>query len=229
MKKLSIILFGPQGSGKSSQGKMLAKELGIPLLVMGDIFRAEIKNKTKIGKDAQQVLARGNLMPDYVSELLLRRELEKEKYKKGILLDGYPRTHDQAHDIDEIIKTDYAIYLKINDTLVMKRIGNRRSCDRGHVFSLIYNKPKKKGICDYDGLPLKKRLDDTGPVIKNRLNIFHKQTEPIIGHYRRRKKLITVDASGSIDKVNQMLMGNLKSKIQNFKSQTSTKSKITKF
>lgn len=210
--KLNVILFGPQGSGKSTQGKRLARFLGLPLLVMGDILRAEIRNKTKIGKDAKAVIDKGDLIPDYVAELLLRRELIKPKYDKGIVLDGYPRTHDQAHDVDDIINTKYAILLNIPDNLVVKRISNRRGCKNGHVFSLIYNKPKKPGICDIDGLPLKQRIDDTIPVIKNRLKIYHTETEPIIEHYHKRGKLLKFDASGQIDEVYKEIVKVLKKK-----------------
>ena len=170
---LNIILFGPQGSGKSTQGVKISKLLGIPLLVMGDLFRKEIEKGSKIGKFAKPIISKGNLMPDAITEKLLKSEIKKKRYSKGVILDGFPRNKSQAVKIKEILKIDYVIVLEILDSIVVKRISNRRGCKNGHVFSLIFNKPKKQGVCDIDGFKLVQRTDDTKEVIKNRLKIYH--------------------------------------------------------
>ncbi len=203
-RKLNLILMGPQGSGKGTQGELLSERLNIPLLVTGDLFRAHIALGTYLGQLAEQTIHAGELMPDDITRELVDNELIQLR-DRGVIIDGYPRNVKQAEDLDKMLRIDYLIYLHVPDEVTIERISNRRTCSAGHVYNLISKPPRIAGVCDHDQLPLEVRADDQPDAIERRLNIYHTQTEPVIDYYRKQGKLLQFDASLSIQEVHEAI------------------------
>ncbi len=201
-KKLRIALFGPQGAGKGTQAEMLAKKYNLPVLSTGEVFRKEIKEQTELGKLASDLINRGQLVPDETTNGIVLGELRAPKYQNGFILDGYPRNMDQLAVLEKNISLDSAILLLISDKEVQKRLAGRRVCPNcGAIFNIINKPPKKDGVCDVCGGKLITRDDDKPEAIAKRLQIYHRETEPIINYYAGKEKLIEVDGSGTIEKV----------------------------
>lgn len=212
-QKLNLILMGPQGSGKGTQGELLSERLGIPLLVTGDLFRAHIALGTYLGQLAEQTIHAGDLMPDDITRELVDNELTQLR-AQGVIIDGYPRNVKQAEDLDSMLNVDYLIYLHVPDAVTVERISNRRTCSAGHVYNLISKPPRKAGVCDHDALPLEVRADDQPQAIQRRLDIYHTQTEPVIDHYRKQGKLLQFDASDSIEMVHEAIVRRLRAVLE---------------
>lgn len=201
-KKLRIALFGPQGAGKGTQAEMLAKKYNLPVLSTGEVFRKEIKEQTELGKLASDLINRGQLVPDETTNGIVLGELRAPKYQNGFILDGYPRNMNQLAVLEKNISLDWAILLLISDEEVQKRLAGRRVCPNcGAIFNIINKPPKKDGVCDVCGGKLITRDDDKPEAIAKRLQIYHRETEPIINYYAGKEKLIEVDGSGTIEKV----------------------------
>ena len=197
---MNIILLGPQGSGKGTQATLLAQQFDLCTVSVGELLRHEANKKTKREKLIKETLAKGNLVPTTISLQLLQEYLEKSSCKKGIILDGFPRTLDQAEALDEMMAIDIVIELFISDEQAIERLSGRLQCKQGHLYGTNIP-PKKKDICDIDGEKLFHREDDTPEAIKERLLIYHDETELLLEYYRPRNILHTVDASKSPQKV----------------------------
>lgn len=199
---LKISIFGPQGSGKGTQAEMLAKKYNLPVLSTGEIFRNEIKNKTELGKLADSLINRGNLVPDETTNKIVLGELAKQKYQNGFILDGYPRNMRQLVVLEKNFGLDFAIELAISDEGVVKRLASRRVCSNcGAIYNVLNKPPRKEGICDLCGEKMETREDDKPEAIAKRLRIYHQETEPIVNYYAVNKKLIKVDGARSIERV----------------------------
>lgn len=199
---LKISIFGPQGSGKGTQAEMLAKKYNLPVLSTGEIFRNEIKNKTELGKLADSLINRGNLVPDETTNKIVLGELAKQKYQNGFILDGYPRNMRQLVVLEKNFGLDFAIELAISDEGVVKRLASRRVCSNcGAIYNVLNKPPRKEGICDLCGGKMETREDDKPEAIAKRLRIYHQETEPIVNYYAVNKKLIKVDGARSIERV----------------------------
>jgi adenylate kinase len=194
---MHYIVLGPQASGKGTQAQMLSQELGIIHISVGEKLREEVAAGTKLGHAIKEKLDRGELVDDDLVETMIRRLIQQTG--KGFVLDGFPRTETQAKFLDNITTIEKVVVLKVKDKTAVERISGRRECPRGHDYHLLYNPPKKEGICDIEGLPLHKRSDDTTATIMKRLETFHKTTEPLIAHYKG--KVIEVDGEKSIKDV----------------------------
>lgn len=200
---MKIIMLGAPGAGKGTQAKKIAEKCGIPHISTGDIFRANIKNGTELGKKAKTYMDQGLLVPDeLVCDLVVDR-IQHDDCKKGYILDGFPRTIPQAESLDKALqaigeKMDYAIDVEVPDENIVKRMGGRRACvGCGATYHLVYAPTKKEGVCDACGGELILRDDDKPETVQKRLGVYHEQTQPLIDYYKNQGILREVD--GSVD------------------------------
>jgi len=198
--KTKIVLLGPPGSGKGTQAERLDDELGLTRLSTGDMLREAVRNQTDLGKEAQKYMDSGKLVPNDLVIGLMKNKIST--LKGGFILDGYPRTVEQADALATIIEIDVAINLDVDDEELVKRLTNRRSCPNCNaVYHLIYKKPKKDGICDKCDHELYQRSDDTEKTVRERLKVYRDNTFPLIEYYEARKKLVNIDGKGDIDEI----------------------------
>jgi adenylate kinase len=210
-----IILLGPPGAGKGTQAGLISESFGLPHISSGNIFRENMKAKTELGKLAEGYLQRGELVPDDVTIAMIRQRLLQEDCAKGALLDGFPRTVAQAKALDEMVTgIDGRImavpYIKVAEEVLIDRLGGRWTCRaEGHVFHEKHNPPKNAGVCDFDGSELYQREDDKAETVRNRIQVYLSQTQPLIDYYTDKGLLLEVDGSQPIEKVSQDLMAAL--------------------
>ncbi len=204
---MKIVMLGAPGAGKGTQAQMIAEKYGLPHVSTGDIFRANIKNGTELGKEAKTYMDKGLLVPDELTVKILMDRVAKEDCKNGYVLDGFPRNIPQAEVLDKALtelgdKIDYAIDVEVPDENIIKRMSGRRACTScGATYHVEYVPPKKAGICDNCGEPLVLRDDDKEETVKNRLNVYHEQTQPLIEYYTKKNVLKTVDGTRDMQKV----------------------------
>lgn len=203
---MKIIMLGAPGAGKGTQAKMIADKCGIPHISTGDIFRANIKNGTELGAKAKEYMDKGLLVPDELTCGLVVDRIQAEDCKDGYILDGFPRTIPQAEALEEALnkigqKVDFAINIDVPDENIISRMSGRRACTScGATYHVVFNPPKKEGICDDCGAELVLRDDDKPETVKNRLRVYHDQTQPLIDFYSARDVLRTVDGTQSMEK-----------------------------
>jgi adenylate kinase len=195
---MKLVFFGAPGAGKGTLAQMLFDKLHIIQISTGDLFRDAIKNKTELGNKVSGILDKGELVPDELTIALVEERIKKPDCAKGYILDGFPRTMVQAERWEQINPVDKAIYFEIDDELVRKRLSGRRMCRKcGTIYNIFFSRPKAEGVCDKDGETLISRKDDSIETINNRLSVYHSQTAPLLGYYRKLKKELTIDASVS--------------------------------
>lgn len=202
---LRTILLGPPGAGKGTQAVKIVEKYNIPHISTGDIFRANIKNGTELGKRAQEYMNKGQLVPDdLVVEIATTRLLEDD-CKDGFLLDGFPRTVYQAEKLDEFLenhgqKLDKVINLEVESKELITRLTGRRVCKScGASFHVVNIPPKKEGVCDLCGGELVQRADDTEETVKNRINVYQEQTMPLVEYYQKAGLLATIDGAKPLE------------------------------
>ena len=206
-KRLNIILLGPPAAGKGTQSQLIEKRYAISHISTGDMFRAAIKEQTPLGKEAYQYTSTGRLVPDEVTNGLVKERLSKDDCKKGFLLDGFPRTVIQADVLQEILSSlgtslTCCILLKADDELLIDRIASRRVClNCGASYSIKTNKPKVENVCDCCGTELVFRNDDRPESFKVTVEDYHKKTFPLVEYYKKKGLLYEVDALLPIDEV----------------------------
>lgn len=190
---MNLILMGPPGAGKGTQGEILSKRLGIDTISTGVMLRTAIKNKTEVGKLAEQYINDGKLVPDEVMVTIVKERLSQPDCANGFILDGFPRTTAQAEALTASgVKIDKALSLEVDDDMIIERLSSRRECSKcGAPYNVIFNKPEVEGKCDKCGGDLIQRADDNPDTIKNRLNVYHEQTEPIKDYYAKLGLLVT--------------------------------------
>lgn len=204
---MKIIMLGAPGAGKGTQAKMIADKYGVPHISTGDIFRANIKNGTELGMEAKKYMDQGLLVPDELTVRILLDRVAQDDCKNGYVLDGFPRTIPQAEVLDsELTKLgdhiDYAINVDVPDENIVKRMSGRRAClTCGATYHIELVPPKKEGICDVCGSELVLRDDDKPETVKNRLNVYHEQTQPLIDFYTEKGVLKTVDGTVPMEEV----------------------------
>ncbi|HEX6541232.1 MAG TPA: adenylate kinase [Ktedonobacterales bacterium] len=212
---MNLMLLGAQGSGKGTQGALLAQQLGLVPCASGDMLREAIAQGTPIGQQARPYVERGDLVPDELMIGMIRERLNDLAGAKGIILDGFPRNLVQAERLDarlaEMGQTiSRVIYLEVPREILLERLSGRYICRaHGHVYNIKTNPPKVPGICDIDGSELYQRSDDTGEKIQRRLDIFFAETLPLTEYYARQGKLVTVDGTQSIEDVNRAILAKL--------------------
>jgi len=200
---MKIIMLGAPGAGKGTQAKMLEDKYHVPHISTGDIFRANIKNGTELGMEAKKYMDQGLLVPDELTVKILLDRVAKDDCQNGYVLDGFPRTIPQAEVLDKALseindKIDFAINVDVPDENIIRRIGGRRAClSCGATYHVEHVPPQKEGICDACGKELVLRDDDKPETVGNRLDVYHKQTQPLIDFYSAKGILKTVD--GTVD------------------------------
>jgi len=213
---MRLILVGPPGAGKGTQAVQLAKHYKIPHISTGDIFRANLKDGTELGKQAQSFMDRGELVPDSVTNEMVRERLGNSDVGNGFLLDGFPRNTNQAEVLDGILKAknmplDAVLELKIDHAEIIKRLSGRRTCRGCGASSHIeFEKPKVAGVCDKCQGELYQREDDKEEVVSRRLEIYSEQTEPIISFYKSAGLLKNISALGEVSEITKNAIAILK-------------------
>ena len=193
------MVLGPPGAGKGTQAEMLERELGLKHLSTGDILREEVRKGTELGKRAEKYMKSGELVPDDLIVEMMEKEISKYD---NFVLDGFPRNLKQAEALDKMCRIDKVILLEVPDEVILERLSLRRSCPKcNRVYHLKYNPPKENEICDYCGAKLYQRDDDKEEVIKKRLEVYRKETEPIAKFYREKGILVKVNGSKSIEEI----------------------------
>ncbi|MGY4687428.1 adenylate kinase [Petrotoga sp. DB-2] len=205
---MRLLFFGPPGAGKGTQAKRVAKEFDVVHISTGDILRDAVSKGTELGKKAKAIMDRGELVSDEIMNSLVKEKLEE---LDSFILDGYPRTLDQAKFLDQATKElkkeiDAAVLIDVSEEEIVKRISNRRVCPNcGKVYNLITLKPKEDEKCDVCGTKLIQRDDDKEEVVRERYKVYKKNTEPVIEYYRKNNKIITIDGVQNIEDVTKEL------------------------
>ncbi|MCU0489556.1 MAG: adenylate kinase [Anaerolineales bacterium] len=212
-----IVLLGPPGAGKGTQAKIISQEKGLPHISSGDIFRENLKNQTELGVLAKGYMDRGELVPDDLTIAMIRDRLSRPDCVGGALLDGFPRTPAQAAALDVMLaemggKVNWVPYINVPEAELVERLTGRWTCrlNPAHIYNIKSNPPAKAGVCDIDGGELYQRDDDKEETVKNRIQVYFKQTMPLIDYYRAAGVLVEVDGKQSIEKVGLDLLGLLK-------------------
>ncbi len=202
---MNIVLMGPPGAGKGTQAVRIAEAYGIPHISTGDIFRAAVKAGTPLGAKLQQYMSQGLLVPDEITIHIMHERLQQPDCAPGFLLDGFPRTIDQAVALDKSLADnpiDVVLSIDVPDEELIKRLTGRRVCPScGATFHVNFNPPQVEGVCDQCGKDLQQRVDDTIDTVKHRLEVYNQQTEPLIAYYQKQNKLVGVDGRQTIDQV----------------------------
>jgi adenylate kinase len=207
LSELNLVLLGPPGSGKGTQGERLQEDFRLPYYATGEILRAAVREGTELGAEAKGYMDRGDLVPDEVMVRLIVERISRHEAADGFILDGFPRTTGQAEALDAKLgelgrELTAALLIEASDDEVVRRLGGRRTCVKeGHVFHVEFDPPKNDGICDICGARLEIREDDKPEVIRNRLAQYHEKTEPLIAYYEDRGLLRRVDGSPPPDEV----------------------------
>jgi adenylate kinase len=197
---MNLIIFGPPGSGKGTYATRLQAKLGLDVIAMGDIFREILKENTELGIRVKGYVEKGLLVPDDVVVEVLKQHLAKTKGDKGFLLDGYPRTVDQAEALGKIGRIDAVVELVVPERIIIERLSTRRICKNcGAVYNIRYLRPRVEGVCDKCGGPLYQRPDDTPEVIKERIGVYERQTQPILEYYRAKHVPFVVFKTESLE------------------------------
>jgi adenylate kinase len=208
---LDLILLGPPGSGKGTQGERLQADLRLPYYATGDILRAEVRAGTELGREAKQYMDRGDLVPDEVIIGMISERVESHEAADGFILDGFPRTAAQAEALDEEVerlerRLTAAILIDVPDEEVVRRLSGRRTCEKeGHIFHVDFDPPKKEGVCDLCGGRLIVRDDDKPEVVRNRLSQYHTKTEPLVSYYEDKGILRRVDGRQAPEEVTERI------------------------
>lgn len=204
---MKIVMLGAPGAGKGTQAIKIADKYDIPHISTGDIFRANIKGGTELGQKAKSYIDKGELVPDEVTIGMLLDRIAQDDCKNGYVLDGFPRTIPQAESLTEALKSqgdkiDFALNIDVPDEAIIERMSGRRACPKcGATYHIVYAAPKTENICDKCGTELIIRSDDKPETVKERLNVYHQQTEPLIAYYKAAGVLREVDGTQELPKV----------------------------
>jgi adenylate kinase len=210
-----IVLLGPPGVGKGTQAEVLAEKTALAHISSGDLFRENIKNQTELGKLAQSYMNKGELVPDDVTIGMVRDRISRFDCQDGAILDGFPRTPVQAEALQKMLaefhsQVTLVPYVTAPEEILVERLSGRRTCRaNGHIFHVKYNPPRKPGVCDLDGSELYQREDDQAETVKRRIQVYLKQTAPLIAFYRKQGLLVEIDGGQPIEQVTQSLMAAL--------------------
>lgn len=209
---MDLILLGPPGSGKGTQAKKMVERYHLPQISTGDILRAALKAKTPLGLEAKQYMDQGKLVPDEVVVGIVRDRLKGSDCRGGFILDGFPRTVPQAEALGKTLQAmnrglGHVISIEVANAELLKRLGGRRTCRNcGAMYHLVFDPPKKEGVCDTCGGELYQRADDQEKTIGERLKVYDKQTAPLIQYYRGKGLLRAIDGVGEVEEIFQRIV-----------------------
>ena len=212
---MRLLLIGPPGGGKGTQAKFLVEYFSVPQISTGDMLRENVHNKTSLGKEAENFMTEGKLVPDSIILNMMEKRLNVKDCTNGYILDGFPRTIPQAEGLNHLLNNinknlDNVIVMDVPDNLIITRLSNRRSCKGcGQVYNLIFEPPANAGKCNKCNGELYLREDDNSTTIQERLTIFHKQTEPVIKYYSLQGITKVIDSKGSIDAIRTEIIKNI--------------------
>ena len=201
-----LVLLGPPGAGKGTQAAILAGELGVLHLASGDLFRAEIRSGSPLGRQARTFLDRGALVPDELTVRMIMARLRRPDAQDGVVLDGFPRTRPQAEALDRALaergaRVEHAVYLDVPNETLVRRLSSRWICPEGHVYNALANPPRVEGVCDVDGSRLMQREDDRPETVRERLTQQLAPLYEVVDHYRDQGILSVIDATQAIPEV----------------------------
>lgn len=197
---MNAIIFGAPGAGKGTYSTRLKAKLGVEVIAMGDIFRAQVKENSDLGKKVRSFVEKGALVPDETVVEVLKAHLTKLPAGTGVILDGFPRTLEQAKALETIFKLDVILLLDVPDWIIIERLSSRRVCKNcGNVYNIKFLKPKVEGKCDKCGGDLYQRSDDNEEVIKHRFKVYEEQTSPLLVYYREKQVPIITSKTTSVD------------------------------
>ena len=209
---MNLTLFGPPGSGKGTQAAFLVEHLGIPQISTGELLRAEAASGTELGQQAKSYMDRGDLVPDDLTVEVFRRRLSQPDVARGVLLDGFPRTVEQAAELDSVLQAlgrrmDKVLYLKVPEEELVSRLSGRVTCPTcGRTYHPVLAPPRVDMLCDRDGTPLVEREDDKAETARRRIAVYLEQTLPVLEHYRRQGVVADVNGEGDIPEVRRRIV-----------------------
>ena len=212
---MKLVLLGPPGAGKGTQAARLEEAYDVPHISTGDIFRKAIKEETELGQKAKQYLDQGKLVPDEVTNGIVKERLAQSDCEEGFILDGFPRTVNQAEALSQILndldyELDAAVNITVSDDEVVKRLSGRRICDDcGATYHVDFNPPQEEGVCDQCGGELYQRDDDTPDTIKERLEVYYDKTAAVVDYYKDKDRLVTINGEQGLDEVFAAIKENL--------------------
>jgi adenylate kinase len=216
--KLKAIIFGAPGSGKGTYASRLQAKLGVDVIAMGDIFRELMKQDSELGRKVKVYVEKGLLVPDGIVVEVLKQRLNKIPKGKGFILDGYPRTLEQAKILDAITKIDAILLLDVPDWIIIERLSSRRICRNcGTVYNVRFLKPKVEGICDKCGGPLYQRSDDNPEVIKKRLQVYQEQTRPLLEYFKANKVPFVASSTPTLDTPPELIVDKIIAELKKLK------------
>jgi len=216
MSELNLILLGPPGAGKGTQAALLTEDFGLPHISTGDILRAAVEAGSELGRHAQEFMDKGELVPDAVVIGVIVERLADDDARDGFLLDGFPRTIEQAGALGQQLdaherRLTAVLLLDAPDELVVTRISGRRKCRKeGHLYHVEFDPPKHAGRCDIDGSELEQRDDDREETVRHRLEVYTKQTAPLVAYYADEGILIGIDATGPVEEITERALAGLR-------------------
>jgi adenylate kinase len=203
-----LIFLGPPGAGKGTQANRVAEGLGIPHISTGDMLRAHIASGTALGREAATLMDAGELVPDALVISMLAERITAADAAAGFILDGFPRNLAQALALEtsSVGTIDRVVLFIVDEDEIVRRIDGRRGCNQGHTYHLDDHPPSQPGVCDVDGEPLVQRPDDSEVVIRNRLKVYRRETEPLIGFYSERGLILEIKALGSVQHITRQIL-----------------------
>jgi adenylate kinase len=207
VSELNLILFGPPGAGKGTQADRLQADFQLPYIATGDMLRGNVQEQTELGQQAKEYMDRGDLVPDDLIVAMAAERLQEEDAQDGFILDGFPRTIEQAKALEKQLtdlgrRITAALLIDVPDEEVVRRLSGRRVCVKaGHNYHVEFDPPKREGVCDQDGSRLVQRDDDNPDVVRNRLNVYHEKTEPLVEYYDEQGLMRRIDGTREASEV----------------------------